>query len=190
MSWIAAVKEWNESRGSWSLPKKGSPEYDEVRKIQERIKSKPAVSEEAEVAKVEKPKRQRNVAEPSLDVRNKRKTKPTEESAGPTAPTKPQPEKKQDVEKSVKAKKDESNVIVMDMDEYRRLTKAPVVKSAKEPLKPTTSEDKAKAKEDKKSKKLELIEVRSQLAKAKVEKNKELVDELNKKVKEIKIALI
>jgi hypothetical protein len=54
MSWVAAVKEFNASRERWVLPRKGTPEYDEVKKIQDRMKEsappKPAKAPAAEGA--------------------------------------------------------------------------------------------------------------------------------------------
>jgi hypothetical protein len=31
--WITALKKWNEGRDKYCIPKRGTPEYDEVRKI-------------------------------------------------------------------------------------------------------------------------------------------------------------
>ena len=33
VSWIDALKKWNEGREKWSIPRKGTPEYDEVMKM-------------------------------------------------------------------------------------------------------------------------------------------------------------
>ena len=52
--WIDALKEYNKNKGQWCLPKKGSKEYDEVKKIMDRNKKpKKSVIE----PKKEKPKK-------------------------------------------------------------------------------------------------------------------------------------
>ena len=33
MKWIEALKEWNKDKGTWCIPRKGSPEYDQVRAL-------------------------------------------------------------------------------------------------------------------------------------------------------------
>ena len=33
MKWIEALKVWNDGRDKYTIPKKGTPEYDEVKKI-------------------------------------------------------------------------------------------------------------------------------------------------------------
>ena len=35
--WITALKTWNSGREKWCVPKKGTPEYDEVRKIMDEM---------------------------------------------------------------------------------------------------------------------------------------------------------
>lgn len=39
-SWMTALKQFNEGK-QWSVPKKGSPEYDAVKKIQNSLKPSP-----------------------------------------------------------------------------------------------------------------------------------------------------
>jgi hypothetical protein len=47
MKWLEALKQWNEKQGGrWTIPKKGSPEYDEVRALQGMPSQEP-VDEEA-----------------------------------------------------------------------------------------------------------------------------------------------
>jgi len=38
MTWIAAVKQWNEGKAKWSMPRKGTPEHAEVMAIMEKHK--------------------------------------------------------------------------------------------------------------------------------------------------------
>jgi hypothetical protein len=39
MTWLNALREWNKQKGGkYTIPKKGSPEYLEVKKIQEKMK--------------------------------------------------------------------------------------------------------------------------------------------------------
>lgn len=193
MSWVAAVKEWNASRESWSLPKKGTSEYEQVKKIQDRIKESapaPAAKKAAVAESDEKaPRRSRKVSDDS--DRPKRVKAKAKDEKPPTEPTKPNESKTRAVEEPVAGKRSENKVVIMDMDEYRRLTApAPATKPAGEPLKVKTKEDRAAARESKKQAKLELIETRSQLAKAKLEKNKEAIDGLSQKVKDLKISLL
>jgi len=73
MSWLAAVKEYASKTGKWQVPKRGTPEYDAIKAIQERMlketappapvpeapakksrKALPVVAEVAEVAEVAK----------------------------------------------------------------------------------------------------------------------------------------
>lgn len=192
MSWVAAVKEFNAGRGGWILPKKGSSEYDEVKKIQERLKADApqAPPKKAKEGEEEKPKRERRAVTTDED-RPKRVARPKKEKP-PTEPTKPDQSKTRVVEKSdAGAKKVENSIVMMDMAEIRRMSApAPAVKPSGEPLKAKSKDERVAEKEAKKAKKLELVEVRSQLAKAKIEKNREAVDELSKKVKDLKIALL
>ena len=39
-SWLIALKQFNQDKGTWCLPRRGSKEYDEVKAIQERINQK------------------------------------------------------------------------------------------------------------------------------------------------------
>ena len=51
-AWITALKKFNEGKGTWCLPKKGTKEYDEVRAL---MVAKPSKAESAP-AKKEEPK--------------------------------------------------------------------------------------------------------------------------------------
>ena len=33
MTWFNALKEWNKTRDKWSIPKKGSKEYNEIKAL-------------------------------------------------------------------------------------------------------------------------------------------------------------
>jgi len=35
--WITALKKWNEGNEKWCVPRKGTPEYNEVRKIMDEM---------------------------------------------------------------------------------------------------------------------------------------------------------
>ena len=35
--WITALKKWNEKNEKWCVPRKGTPEYEEVRKIMDEM---------------------------------------------------------------------------------------------------------------------------------------------------------
>jgi hypothetical protein len=193
MSWVAAVKEWNAGRESWSLPKKGTSEYEQVRKIQDRIKeSAPAPApKKAKESEEKAPRRSRKVVESEDTDRPKRAPAKPKDDKPPTEPTKPNDSKTRVSEPPSAGKRAENKVVIMDMDEYRRLTApAPVKKDEGEPLKAKTKEDRAAARESKKQAKLELIETRSQLAKAKLEKNKDAIVGLSQKVKDLKISLL
>ena len=39
--WIMALKIWNKDRDTWSIPRKGSEEYDEVREIMDYLREHP-----------------------------------------------------------------------------------------------------------------------------------------------------
>lgn len=38
-SWIEALKKWNQGRERYCVPRKGTPEYQEVRKIMDEMKN-------------------------------------------------------------------------------------------------------------------------------------------------------
>ena len=42
MSWKEALKEYAAKNGQYVIPKKGSPEYDEVKAIQDKLRASPA----------------------------------------------------------------------------------------------------------------------------------------------------
>jgi len=183
MSWLQAVKEFNKDKGSWSLPKKNTPEYESVKKIQERILADKGASTPVPEASPALPVKEKAVKAPAKAVKD---AKPPRPKADPDAP------KVVPVPTSVThtgPRKPYENVVVLDLDEYRRLS-APLTaqKPAADPLPVRTKEEKAAEKEKKKALKLEIIQVRSDLAKAKVEKNKGVADELFKKLKELKSA--
>lgn len=57
MSWLEALKEYSKESGKWAVPKKGSPEYEAVKKIQDRmdgVVEKKVVEKKKFVKKVEK----------------------------------------------------------------------------------------------------------------------------------------
>ena len=37
--WILALKKWNSGKDKYCIPKKGTPQYDEVRKIMDEMKN-------------------------------------------------------------------------------------------------------------------------------------------------------
>jgi len=37
-AWMQALKQWNASRGTYGIPKKGSKEYEEVKAIEAKLK--------------------------------------------------------------------------------------------------------------------------------------------------------
>ena len=45
-SWLVALKEYNKNKNKWCIPKKGSKEYDEVRKIMDKKETKEKKSKE------------------------------------------------------------------------------------------------------------------------------------------------
>jgi hypothetical protein len=45
-SWQKALKLWNAGNRSWCIPKKGTPEYEEVRNIQNIVKAQEAAGGE------------------------------------------------------------------------------------------------------------------------------------------------
>ena len=61
--WISALKEYNDKKGMWCLPKKGSAEHAEVMKIMDRMRGSKA---EPAVAK-EKPKRKLKASKSESD---------------------------------------------------------------------------------------------------------------------------
>jgi hypothetical protein len=181
MSWIQAVKEFNKDKGTWTLPKKNTPEYESVKKIQERILADKAGSEPVPEPAPAPPKKEKVVKTPAKPVKDAKperpRSEPVKETPPPTTVVHSGPRKPYE------------NVVVLDLDEYRRLSAAPTIhKPAAEALPVRTKEEKAAEKEKKKALKLEMIQVRSELAKAKVEKNKGIVEELSKKLKELKSA--
>lgn len=80
-SWVQAVRAYAKQTGKWSVPKKGTPEYDAVKALQNKMKvapakvepikeeapkkrlgRKPKVAEEAPVAEPVAPKKEKKVA--------------------------------------------------------------------------------------------------------------------------------
>lgn len=53
-SWVDAVREYAKQTGKWNVPKKGTPEYDAVKALQDKLKAGPIKKEEP---KKEEPKR-------------------------------------------------------------------------------------------------------------------------------------
>ena len=39
--WIMALKIWNKDRAGWSIPRKGTDEYDEVREVMDYLRDNP-----------------------------------------------------------------------------------------------------------------------------------------------------
>lgn len=69
-SWLQAVKEFASKNGKWIVPKKGTPEYEAVKKIQEDMKAK--AEPKAVVEKEKKPKK----AKETVDVAEELAKKP------------------------------------------------------------------------------------------------------------------
>jgi len=44
-SWVVALKEFNKNKSIWCIPKKGTKEYNEVRKIMDNMDTKKKVKE-------------------------------------------------------------------------------------------------------------------------------------------------
>jgi predicted RNA methylase len=55
--WILALKEFNKGKGEWCVPRKGSPEYDEIKKIMDKLKGKEE-EKPKEIKKEEKKKKE------------------------------------------------------------------------------------------------------------------------------------
>jgi hypothetical protein len=66
MSWKAALTEYAENNGQYVIPKKNTPQYDEVKKIQERLKASPS-----QAAPVPKTKKGKGIKETFVSVINK-----------------------------------------------------------------------------------------------------------------------
>ena len=69
MSWREALKEYAENNGQYVIPKKNTPQYDEVKKIQERLKASP--SQTAPAPKTPKAKKGKGIKEAFVSVINK-----------------------------------------------------------------------------------------------------------------------
>lgn len=57
VSWVEAVKAYAKETGKWSVPKKGTAEYDAVKALQDKMKSAPVKAPEPEVKKRGRPKK-------------------------------------------------------------------------------------------------------------------------------------
>ena len=57
VSWVEAVKAYAKETGKWSVPKKGTPEYDAVKALQDKMNSAPIKAPESEVKKRGRPKK-------------------------------------------------------------------------------------------------------------------------------------
>ena len=40
MKWLEALKEWNKKQDKWKIPKKGTKQYDQVKKLMDKGKKK------------------------------------------------------------------------------------------------------------------------------------------------------
>ena len=69
MSWREALTEFSNINGQYVIPKKGTPQYDEVKKIQERLKASP--SQTAPAPKTPKAKKGKGIKEAFVSVINK-----------------------------------------------------------------------------------------------------------------------
>ena len=69
MSWRSALTEYSNINGQYVIPKKNTPQYDEVKKIQERLKASP--SQTAPAPKTPKAKKGKGIKEAFVSVINK-----------------------------------------------------------------------------------------------------------------------
>ena len=188
MSWVSAIKEWNAGRDKWSLPKKDTPEYTEVKKIQDRLKaskadSKPEPKNEI-VEEKSKPVRK------SLAAKKEPKHPRREKQEKETPETKPVPV---DESKTRTVSKTSTIRTIVDLSAPKPVaTPIPIApkKESAEPLKAKSKDEKQELKDKKKQTKLQIIEKRGELAKAKLEKNMDSVAELTKHIKDLKISLL
>jgi len=96
--WIDALKVWNKDKPSWCLPRKGSAEYDEVKRIMETKKSlKTPIAKKAPAPK---------------KIMIKKKKAPAPKKAPPPPKKAPPPQASTDLSKFKKAKVEDGN---MDM---------------------------------------------------------------------------
>jgi hypothetical protein len=147
--WISALKEYNEKKGMWCLPKKGSAEHAEVMKIMDRMrgsKAEPAVAKEKPKRKLrtEKEKKESEMmAKEDKPEKKTRKAKAESESDSDVPVAKP------------KARADVSKISGADLAQYdiakQRRNKS-VVKAYEEKY-PELVKKPAKAKAEPKAKK-------------------------------------
>lgn len=70
--WITALKKWNTSKGGpWCVPRKGTKEYDEVRKIMDGVKPKKVVKSKPVVKKEVVKKVVKKVVKPVVKPKKK-----------------------------------------------------------------------------------------------------------------------
>lgn len=72
MSWLAACKEYAAKAGRWTVPKRDTPEYAEVKKIMDRMAAERAKAAPAAEAAPAKPRAARKIPEPVPDADKKR----------------------------------------------------------------------------------------------------------------------
>jgi flagellar biosynthesis GTPase FlhF len=75
MKWIEALKQYNAGK-SWCVPRKGTPEYDEVKKIMNR--TKPEEVEKRNVERREKSLEQLKALDTRKKIEEERKKRPSE----------------------------------------------------------------------------------------------------------------
>ena len=89
-TWAAALKEYNTGK-KWSVPRKGTPEYDAVRKIMAEGSSAPAETAPAKEKKPRKPraKKEMPAPTPAPAAEKKKRGRPRKEAAKPTLTDEP-----------------------------------------------------------------------------------------------------
>lgn len=189
MSWIAAVKEWNATREAWSVPKKGTAEYDAVRQIQTKLAAsapKPAEEAAPRAARVARPKKEDtgSLVPAAVEIRP--------EPSKPRGPGRRKVETK-DVpmlaheQAAAPAKR---RVVMLDEDEYERLVKpaAPVTTAPAPERKALSVAEHQSARQQKRDNKLKVAELRFKAAQAKINGNREEANRLTMEMQALKKA--
>lgn len=113
MSWLAACKEYAAKTGRWTVPKKDTPEYAEVKKIMDRMAAERPAETPAGEAAPAKPRATRKKPEDAPDADKKRGITRTVK-ATKAAPVEEPPKR---VEQGLKQAKKNARIVVEEEEE-------------------------------------------------------------------------
>lgn len=118
-TWVEAVKAYAKETGKWSVPKKGTPEYDAIKALQQKLNA-PVKAPEPEVKKRGRPKKpevapvaevKEEAAPIAVKEKKEKKVKAAEAPVAPVAPVTPISKEVKKEKKAVKVAEPAMEVI-------------------------------------------------------------------------------